>query len=98
MLAMHHYHVISRRVTKTDLVTTMLANNLSTTVAMLPRQVLEDDAIPEKNKTNNTDRILVQTYTFSLNEQILIPYLKVFTQPSHKQLATVLATLMLFQC
>ena len=53
MLAMHHYHVISQRVTKTDSVTTLFANILSTTVVMLPLQVLEDNADPEKNKTKH---------------------------------------------
>ena len=73
MLAMHHYHVISQRVTTTDLVTTLFANNLSTTAVMLPLQVVEYNAIPEKNKTRHTDRIFIQTSKFSFNEQIPMP-------------------------
>ena len=56
MLAMDHYHVISQRVTTTDLVTTLFANNLSTTAVMLPLQVVEYNAIPEKNKTKQTNK------------------------------------------
>ena len=46
-------------------------------------QVLEDNVDSEKNKTKLAYRILIQTYTFSVSEPILIPELKVFPQPSH---------------
>ena len=82
---MHQSKVISPRVTTKDLVTTLLANNLSATDVMLNLQVLEDNVDPEKNKTKHTYRIFIQTYTFSVNEPILIPALKVFPQPSHTQ-------------
>ena len=42
--------MISPRVTRRDLVTTLFAYNLSTTAAMLPLQRLEDNEDPEKNK------------------------------------------------
>ena len=83
---MHQSKVISPRVTTKDLVTTLFAHNLSTTAVMLNLQVLEDNVDPEKNKTKHTYRIVIQTYTFSVNNvPILIPALKVFPQPSHTQ-------------
>ena len=82
---MHQSKVISPRVTTKDLVTTLFAHNLSATDVMLNLQVLEDNVDPEKNKTKHTYRIFIQTYTFSVNEPILIPALKVFPQPSHTQ-------------
>ena len=75
---MHQSKVISPRVTTKDLVTTLFAHNLSATDVPLNLQVLEDDADPEKNKTKHTYRIFIQTYTFSFNESILNPALKVF--------------------
>ena len=70
MLVMNQYHVISQRVTTTDLVTTLFADNLSTTAVMLPFQVFDDNAIPENNKTKQTYKIFIQAYKFSFYEQI----------------------------
>ena len=70
MLAMNHSYVISSRVTTTDLVTTLLAHILYTTAVMLLLQVVEDNAIPENNKTIHTDQIFIQAYKFSFIEQI----------------------------
>ena len=72
MLAMHYSHVISSRVTTTDLVTTLFAHNLGTTAVMLPFQVFEDNVIPENNKTQHTVNILFQAYKFPFNEQIMM--------------------------
>ena len=83
MLAMHQFNVISPKVTTKDLVTTLLAHNLSDNAVKLNLQVLEDNVDPEKNKTKRTYRIFIQTYTFS--EPILILALEVFSQPSHTQ-------------
>ena len=77
--------MITPRVTTKDLVTTFSAHNLSATAVMRNIQVLEDNVDPEKNKTKHTYKIFIQTYTFSVNEPILIPALKVFPQPSHTQ-------------
>ena len=82
---MHQSKVISPRVITNDLVTTFFAHNLSTTADMLNLQVVDDNVDPEKNKTKHTYRIVIQTYTFSVNEPILNPALKVFPQPSHTQ-------------
>ena len=82
---MNQSKVISPRVTTKDLVTTLFAHNLSATAVMLNLQVLEDNVDPEKNETKHIYRIFIQTYTFSVNEPILIPALKVFPQPSHTQ-------------
>ena len=82
---MHQSKVISPRVTTNDLVTTLFALNLSATAVMLNLQELEDNVDAEKNETKHTYRIFIQTYTFSVNEPILIPALKVFPKPSHKQ-------------
>ena len=70
MLAMHHSHVISSRVTTTDRVTTLFAHILSTIAVMLLLQVVKDNAIPENNKTKQTYKIFIQAYKFSFNEQI----------------------------
>ena len=55
MLVMNQYHVISQRVTTTDLVTTLFADNLSTSAVMLPLQVFDYNANPENNKTKHTN-------------------------------------------
>ena len=85
MLAMHQSKVISPRVTTKDLLTTLFAPNLSATDFMPNLKVLEDNVDPEKNKTKHTYIIFIQTFTFSVNELILIAALKVFPQPSHTQ-------------
>ena len=54
---MHQSKVISPRVTTKDLVTTLLAHNLSDNAVKLNLQVLEDNVDPEKNKTKHTYRI-----------------------------------------
>ena len=82
---MHQSKVISPRVTTKYLVTTLFAHNLSATGVMLHLQVLDDNVDPEKNKTKHTYRNVIQTYTLSVNEPILIAALKVFPQPSHTQ-------------
>ena len=83
---MHQSKVISPRVTTKDFVTTFFGHNLSASAIMLTLQVLENNVDPEKNKTKHTYRIFIQTYSFSVNEPILIPALKVFSQPSNTQI------------
>ena len=81
MLVMNQYHVISQRVTTTDLVTTSFADNLSTSAVMLPLQVFDYNANPENNKTKHTNKIFIQTSKFSINRHIpmqinMMPYMR----------------------
>ena len=62
MLAMYHSHVISSRVTTTDLVTTLFAHILCTIAVMLLLHVVKDDTIPENNKTKQTYIIFIQGF------------------------------------
>ena len=74
------------QVTTKYFVTTFFGHNLNASAIMLTLQVLENNVDPEKNKTKHTYRIFIQTYSFSVNVPILIPALKVFSQPSNTQI------------